>query len=55
MNQAPPSAANWLVTMLKALFRDLRFPPLSIVSLVLAVLMLFAGVLLLVDAQRSGR
>jgi len=54
MNQAPPSAANWLVTMLKALFRDFTIPAMSIVSLVLAVLMLFAGVLLLVDAPALG-
>jgi hypothetical protein len=54
MNQAPPSAANWLVTTLKALFRDFTIPAMSIISLVLAVLMLFAGVLLLVDAPALG-
>jgi hypothetical protein len=54
MNQAPPSTANRLVTMLKALFRDFTIPPMSIFSLVLAMLMLFAGVLLLVDAPALG-
>jgi hypothetical protein len=54
MNQAPPSATNRLVTTLKALFRDFTIPAMSIVSLVLAVLMLFAGVLLLVDAPALG-
>ena len=54
MNQAPPSTANRLVTSLKALFRDFTIPTMSIVSLVLAVLMLFAGVLLLVDAPGLG-
>ena len=54
MNQSPPSTANRLLTMLKALFRDFTIPAMSIVSLVLAVLMLFAGVLLLVDAPGLG-
>ena len=54
MNQAVPSAANRLVTMLKALFRDFTIPAMSIVSLILAVLMLLAGVLLLVDAPALG-
>jgi hypothetical protein len=53
-NQAPPSTANRLVTTLKALFRDFTIPPMSILSLVLAMLMLFAGVLLLVDAPALG-
>jgi hypothetical protein len=54
MNQALPSTANRLVTMLKALFRDFTIPAMSILSLVLAMLMLFAGVLLLVDAPALG-
>jgi hypothetical protein len=54
MNQAAPSAANRFMTMLKALFRDFTIPAMSIVSLILAVLMLFAGVLLLVDAPALG-
>jgi len=54
MSQAPPSTANRLVTTLKALFRDFSIPTMSIVSLVLAGLMLFAGVLLLVDAPALG-
>ena len=54
MNQAPPATANRLVTTLKALFRDFTIPPMSIFSLVLAVLMLIAGVLLLVDAPALG-
>jgi hypothetical protein len=53
-DQAPPSTANRLVTTLQALFRDFTIPPMSIVSLILAVLMLFAGVLLLVDAPALG-
>ena len=54
MNQAPPSTANRLTTTLKALFRDFTIPPMSILSLVLAGLMLFAGVLILVDAPGLG-
>ena len=54
MNQAAPSVANRFMTMLKALFRDFTIPAMSIVSLILAVLMLFAGVLLLVDAPGLG-
>jgi hypothetical protein len=54
MNTAPPSTANRLMTTLTALFRDFTIPPMSILSLVLAVLMLFAGVLILVDAPGLG-
>jgi hypothetical protein len=54
VNQAPPSTSNRLMTTLKALFRDFTVPPMSIVSLVLAALMLFAGVLLLIDAPGLG-
>ena len=53
INQSPPSTANRLLTTLKALFRDFTIPPMSIVSLVLAVVMLFAGVLLLVRCSRA--
>jgi hypothetical protein len=54
MNQTPPSTAKRLVTTLKALFRDFTIPAMSIVSLVLAVLMLFAGGLLLVETPALG-
>jgi hypothetical protein len=54
INQAPPSTSNRLMTTLKALFRDFTIPPMSILSLGLAVLMLFAGVLLLIDAPGLG-
>jgi hypothetical protein len=54
VNQAPPSTSNRLMTTLKALFRDFTVPPMSVLSLVLAVLMLFAGVLLLIDAPGLG-
>jgi hypothetical protein len=53
-SQALPSTGNRIATMLKALFRDFTIPAMSIVSLILAVLMLFAGVLLLVDAPGLG-
>jgi hypothetical protein len=42
------------MTTLKALFRDFTIPPMSILSFVLAILMLFAGVLILVDAPGLG-
>jgi hypothetical protein len=48
------STAQRLSTTLKALFRDFTIPAMSIVSLILAALMLFAGVLLLVDAPGLG-
>ena len=54
INQALPSMANRLVTTLNVLFRDFTIPAMSIVSLVLAVLMLLAGVLLLIDAPALG-
>jgi hypothetical protein len=54
MDQATPSTANRLATMLKALFRDFTVPPMSIISLVLAALMLIAGVLILIDAPGLG-
>jgi|SRR5918999_2898164 hypothetical protein len=54
MPQASPSTANRLMTTLKALFRDFTIPPMSILSLVMAVLMLIAGVLLLIDAPALG-
>jgi hypothetical protein len=53
-NQAMPSTANRLTTTLKALFRDFTIPPMSIISLILAALMLIAGVLLLIDAPALG-
>jgi hypothetical protein len=52
--QALPSTGNRLVTTLKALFRDFTIPAMSIISLVLAALLLFAGVILLVDAPALG-
>jgi hypothetical protein len=54
VQQAPPSTANRLMTTLKALFRDFTIPPMSILCLVMAVLMLIAGVLLLIDAPALG-
>jgi hypothetical protein len=54
IDQAAPSMGNRFVSTLKALFRDFTIPPMSILSLVLAVLMLIAGVLLLVDAPALG-
>jgi hypothetical protein len=54
VQQAPPSTANRLMTALKALFRDFTIPPMSILCLVMAVLMLIAGVLLLIDAPALG-
>jgi hypothetical protein len=42
------------MTTLKALFRDFTIPPMSILCLVMAVLMLIAGVLLLIDAPALG-
>jgi hypothetical protein len=54
VQQAPPLTANRLMTTLKALFRDFTIPPMSILCLVMAVLMLIAGVLLLIDAPALG-
>jgi hypothetical protein len=54
VNQAMPSTANRLKTTWQALFRDFTIPAMSIISLILAALMLFAGVLLLVDAPALG-
>jgi hypothetical protein len=54
MSQAMPSMLSRLGTTLKALLRDFTIPPMSIFSLVLAVLMLMAGVLLLIDAPALG-
>src|SRR5262245_42352518 len=53
-SQVLPSTGNRIVTMLQALFRDFTIPAMSIVSLILAVLMLLAGVLLLIDAPGLG-
>jgi hypothetical protein len=53
-SQATPSTANRLTTTLKALFRDFTIPAMSIISLILAALMLIVGVLLLVDAPALG-
>ena len=53
-SQAVPSTANRGTTTLKALCRDFTSPPMSIVSLILAALMLIAGVLLLIDAPALG-
>jgi hypothetical protein len=53
--QAGPSPrVNARAARLKAWFRDFTVPPMSIASLVLAVFMLFAGVLLLIDAPALG-
>jgi hypothetical protein len=54
MTQAMPSTANRLMATLKTLFRDFTIPPMSIISLILAALVLIAGVLLLVDAPALG-
>ena len=54
MHQAPSSTSNRLMTTLKVLFRDFTIPPMSILCFVLAGLMLFAGVLILVDAPGLG-
>jgi hypothetical protein len=54
MDQATPAKANRLATTLKALFHDFTVPPMSIISLVMAVLMLIAGVLMLIDAPGLG-
>ena len=54
MNQAPPSTTNRFLSTLRALFRDFTIPPMSIVSLILAVLMLIVGVLILIDAPALG-
>jgi hypothetical protein len=54
ITQATPSAANRLATTLKALFREFTIPPMSIISLILAALMLAAGVLMLIDAPALG-
>jgi hypothetical protein len=53
-NQAMPSTANRFTATWQALFRDFTIPAMSIISLILAVLMLIAGVLLLVDAPALG-
>ena len=53
-SQATPSTANRFTTTLRALFRDFTIPAMSIISLILAALMLLAGVLLLVDAPALG-
>ncbi len=53
-NQARPSTANRLAATLQALFRDFTIPGMSIISLILAALMLMAGVLLLIDAPALG-
>jgi hypothetical protein len=54
MSQAAPSTTSRVSTTLKALFRDFTIPLMSIISLILALLMLMAGVLLLVDAPALG-
>src|SRR5262245_57371830 len=54
MNQVTPLPANRFSTTLKALFRDFTIPPMSIISLILAALMLIVGVLLLIDAPALG-
>jgi hypothetical protein len=53
-NQATSPTASRLAATLKALFRDFTIPGMSIISLILAVLMLIAGVLLLIDAPALG-
>jgi hypothetical protein len=49
-----PSARSRVVSTLKALLRDFTIPPMSIASLILAAFMLFAGVLILIDAPALG-
>jgi hypothetical protein len=54
LTQESSSQADRLRTTMKALFRDFTIPPMSIISLILAVFMLIAGVLLLIDAPALG-
>jgi hypothetical protein len=53
-NQVTSPTASRLTATLKALFRDFTIPGMSIISLILAALMLIAGVLLLIDAPALG-
>jgi hypothetical protein len=50
----PRRQTTGFAATLRAAFRDFTIPPMSIGSLILAALMLFAGVLLLMDAPELG-
>jgi hypothetical protein len=54
LTQTSPPTAHRFKTTLKALFRDFTIPPMSIISIILAALMLLAGMLLLIDAPALG-
>jgi hypothetical protein len=55
LGQAQPSSTSTrFKTTMKALFRDFSIPPMSIISLILAVFMLLAGMLILIDAPALG-
>lgn len=55
VGQASPSLPSHRSPgVLKVLFRDFTIPPMSIASLVLAACMLFAGMLILIDAPELG-
>ena len=54
LSQVSPATTDRLRTTLKGLFRDFTIPPMSIISLILAVFMLGVGVLLLTDAPALG-
>ena len=54
LDQSGPSKADRFMGTLKALFRDFTVPPMSIISLILAMLMLVAGGLLLVEVPALG-
>jgi hypothetical protein len=54
MQRPMSSTTHRLTAVWHALFRDFTIPAMSIISLVLAALMLIAGVLLLVDAPALG-
>jgi hypothetical protein len=49
-----PSFGSRAVSTMKGLLRDFTIPPMSIASLILAALMLGAGVLILIDAPGLG-
>jgi len=50
----PQPMTSGLSMRVRAALRDFTIPPMSIGSLVLAALMLFAGVLILIDAPELG-
>ncbi len=49
-----PSFGSRVVSTVKGLLRDFTIPPMSIASLILAAFMLFAGILILIDAPALG-